>query len=414
MRTKKLTFFLSILQSSRMLIGAIHALYLIQIGISLKQLALLQIIFSLTVILFEFPTGVLADIFGRKKSVLISAVLFAGYYPLCIFSPTLSGLILSEIIYGLAVCFSSGSVQGWLATTIKEESSNFDQAMTYFTHLKYEMVAVGMMFFGFAGSLIAVNGTIASFRLVYGVATIVMAIVFWNLSKIEDFKARPQEILPFKEFLYKSKQSLATLFNDKVTAIYATITALVSITYQPILHFWQPLFNDSLRVSGEIIRFQDATVLLMGVVFLFSNFLIYIVNKKIKNSRYLVAFSFEIGLVATTLAGAALFLMGSNSGVNTLIVVGLYGTIRGALSLADAITEAEICKAINTESIAGVISGVRVIEQASAVVSLGLIGKLIGLTGIWNVFQMAAVPILCVGVCFYYWKVVGRRISYVK
>ncbi|EJF83150.1 hypothetical protein MCW_01444 [Cardidatus Bartonella washoeensis 085-0475] len=43
----------------RMLIGVYHAIFLISMGVTLSQLALLQVVFSITVLLLDFPCAVL-------------------------------------------------------------------------------------------------------------------------------------------------------------------------------------------------------------------------------------------------------------------------------------------------------------------------------------------------------------------
>ena len=44
-------------------------------GLSMKQILLLQALFSVAVLLLEVPTGFFSDIFGRKKSIIIGAIL---------------------------------------------------------------------------------------------------------------------------------------------------------------------------------------------------------------------------------------------------------------------------------------------------------------------------------------------------
>lgn len=59
----------------RMLIGVYHAAFLISTGINISQLAILQIVFSLTVLLLDFPLSVLADRYYRKQMVVIGVFL---------------------------------------------------------------------------------------------------------------------------------------------------------------------------------------------------------------------------------------------------------------------------------------------------------------------------------------------------
>lgn len=40
-------------------------------GLDLEQIFLIQTLFSVGVIVFEVPTGIIADHFGRKKSLLL-------------------------------------------------------------------------------------------------------------------------------------------------------------------------------------------------------------------------------------------------------------------------------------------------------------------------------------------------------
>src|SRR5260221_11415406 len=96
--SKKLTILAGLFDSSRLLIGAIHSLFLLSRGVELKYLAILQIVYCITVLIVDFPAGIFADIVNRKLNVLIACFSASLFYPLCLFAPNLNILILSEII----------------------------------------------------------------------------------------------------------------------------------------------------------------------------------------------------------------------------------------------------------------------------------------------------------------------------
>jgi len=54
--------------------------YLYCVGLDYKGMFILETIFSVCIILFEIPTGVIADKFGRKISLFLGALGFAGSF----------------------------------------------------------------------------------------------------------------------------------------------------------------------------------------------------------------------------------------------------------------------------------------------------------------------------------------------
>lgn len=89
-------------------------------GLSMKEILLLQAIFSVAVILLEVPTGHFADRFSRKISILIGGVLATIGYALYASSYTFLGFLSAEIILGVGLCFVSGADSAMLYETLLE------------------------------------------------------------------------------------------------------------------------------------------------------------------------------------------------------------------------------------------------------------------------------------------------------
>lgn len=92
------------------IMAPVLTLALLAHGASISTISLLMGAYSFTVIAAEFPSGVFADLCGRKKAFLLSALLALFSYGLLLVSKTLPYLFVAMIIHGLSRAFSSGSI----------------------------------------------------------------------------------------------------------------------------------------------------------------------------------------------------------------------------------------------------------------------------------------------------------------
>ena len=95
-------------------------LYFTQIGLSFVQIGLLYTIMSVGVILFEIPTGAVADIHGRKASTIIGYFLSA-LVPLAIyFTTNFVSLMVLYGVWGIASTFIYGANDAWVMDAIRK------------------------------------------------------------------------------------------------------------------------------------------------------------------------------------------------------------------------------------------------------------------------------------------------------
>ncbi|PLW80162.1 hypothetical protein C0585_03990 [Candidatus Woesearchaeota archaeon] len=80
---------------------------------SFTELSILIIIFSVSPVLFEIPTGVFADIYGRKSSVLVGYFLLSCGFILIGLTTNYFLLMALFVLIGLSVAFTSGALNAW-------------------------------------------------------------------------------------------------------------------------------------------------------------------------------------------------------------------------------------------------------------------------------------------------------------
>ncbi|MEZ4669434.1 MAG: MFS transporter [Anaerolineae bacterium] len=102
---------------------AVNAVYQIQtIGMSPLELVLTGTVLEATVFLFEIPTGIVADVYSRRLSVVIGYGLIGLAFFLHGFVPTFAAVIGFNIIWGLGYTFTSGAIEAWITDEIGEEN----------------------------------------------------------------------------------------------------------------------------------------------------------------------------------------------------------------------------------------------------------------------------------------------------
>ncbi|EJE7234119.1 MFS transporter [Clostridium botulinum] len=108
------------------LVSTVMIVYHIQ-GVHLNPLQLILVGTTLEAacFMFEIPTGIVADVYSRKLSIVIGAFLIGIGFTLEGTVPKFAAVLASQIIWGLGATFLSGSVEAWIAEENKD--MNLDQ-----------------------------------------------------------------------------------------------------------------------------------------------------------------------------------------------------------------------------------------------------------------------------------------------
>jgi MFS transporter, DHA3 family, tetracycline resistance protein len=88
------------------------------------QLVLVGTTLEVSAFVFEVPTGIVADVYSRRTSIIIGYVLMGFGFLLEGFYPFFAPILLAQVIWGLGYTFTSGATEAWITDEIGEEPAN--------------------------------------------------------------------------------------------------------------------------------------------------------------------------------------------------------------------------------------------------------------------------------------------------
>jgi MFS family permease len=91
-------------------------------GLKMKDIMVLQAIYSVVIVILEIPSGYLADVWGRKRTMLLGAVMGACGFAIYGFSYGFMGFLIAEIILGIGQSCVSGADSAMLYDSLMERN----------------------------------------------------------------------------------------------------------------------------------------------------------------------------------------------------------------------------------------------------------------------------------------------------
>lgn len=88
------------------------------VGLTPLQLVLVGTALEAAVFLFEIPTGVVADLYGRRLSVVVGFLIIGAAFVLQGSIPSFLPILLTEALWGIGYTFTSGAHEAWIADEI--------------------------------------------------------------------------------------------------------------------------------------------------------------------------------------------------------------------------------------------------------------------------------------------------------
>ena len=114
---------------------AFFILFLLEKGLSYTQIGSLYAIREIFINVFEIPSGIIADTYGRKNSLIASFIAYIISFAVFYFSDVFWMFLLAFILYGIGDAFRSGTHKGMIMDYLKFKDWE-DQKINYYGHTR--------------------------------------------------------------------------------------------------------------------------------------------------------------------------------------------------------------------------------------------------------------------------------------
>lgn len=226
------------------LLAPVLSLVLLTHGATMETLSLCIGIFAAAVVVLELPSGILADLIGRKRIFLISSCFMIVNYALLLFGSNFLLLAAACAMQGIGRAFSSGSIESLEIDAYMElyDGKNLEKINSSMAVIESVGLAAGSVTGGLLGFLDASYGLLLASAIFLQTAILLMTIYFIKEPACEKKQLSPR--IRFREQLRDLAGSLK--HSPSVTVIVfmaaacGTILCTVEVYWQPTLTAFLP------------------------------------------------------------------------------------------------------------------------------------------------------------------------------
>ncbi|MCT4662884.1 MAG: MFS transporter [Tissierellales bacterium] len=366
----------------------IWMIYLAYRGLSLTELGILEGFFHLVSFTMEVPTGIIADLYGRKVSRLIGRICSVISTLLMIFSSSFIGYLFAFAITALSYNLESGSGEALVYDSLKLDGKS-DEYMKVVgkEEVIYQVSAILAKLIG--GYLATIAYKWAFYMtLVMGLISFVIGL-FFEEPVISEKKAEIKS--PFKSMKEQLEKSIQVIKNKPKIAAFIVLVEYIS-TMNACFHYY---LQNYWKLKG-------LSELDMGIIFAVSGGVGAIVAMHTHKLEKKIGDKKLIALCSAVILIMALFI-----GWNSWTIVGYVGIMvfESALFIA---TSTYIQELIPSEQRASIISLQSMAFSFMMIIAFPLVGKIAEIYSLEISFKLIS-TVGAAGILFNYWILYGNK-----
>ena len=394
MNIKNTYYFLTSSRSfSIYIVFTLNAIYYVsQAGLYPLQLVLIGTIMELTVLLFEIPTGLVADFFGRKKSLVVGTFIIGAAHILEGSFPTFWAIAVGAALWGIGWTFISGAEQAWIADEL--ENKELDQVFIKGTQFSSLGSFIGII----VSVLLATVFTVQIAILIAGGLLVLIAILAAIVVPETKFiRVVRNDTTSLLQMSLAIKGGLAQIKGNSVLVGLVAITVLTGLASEGFDRLWGAHFIGNFQLNEQSAGYWFGA--LFAIAFLL-NIIVLKVGETYVKERFATALLALNSLLVITM----LFFAFSGS---FLLAVLLYWIIASLREVNYPLVSVMINKRLQPQGRATALSMYGQLDALGQVAG----GPLVGMIALYTSVQggLATSAILIIPTLYFLWRM--RKIA---
>jgi MFS family permease len=232
-------------------------------GMGMQDIFILKAIYSVAIVTMEIPSGWMADIWGRKKTLILGSILGSAGFLMYSFSYGFWVFAVAEIILGVGHSFVSGADSAMLFDSLKADNKTLK-----YTKLEGRMASVGNFaeaIAGVLGGFLAAISLRTPFYFQFVVAAIAIPAAF---TLIEPKIHLTEHVHSIKKLVQNIRKTFVSNQNLRISILLSAITGTATLTFAWLV---QPFFK-AIGLPVEMFGiFWTALNLTVGVSSIFAH-----------------------------------------------------------------------------------------------------------------------------------------------
>lgn len=241
-------------------------------SMGMHEIFVLKAIYSVAIVAMEIPSGWMADVWGRKKTLILGSILGSAGFLLYSFSYGFWAFVMAEIILGIGHSFVSGADSAMLYDSLKA-----DNRTDKYTREEGRIASIGNFseaIAGVTGGFLAAISLRTPFYFQFVVAAIAIPAAF---TLIEPKLHTIEHIHSVKRLVQNIRNTLIANKNLRISILLSAVTGTATLTFA---WFVQPFFKE-IGLSVELFGiFWTALNLSVGISSVFAHKVEIFLGKK--------------------------------------------------------------------------------------------------------------------------------------
>jgi MFS family permease len=271
------------------------------VHLNLFQIGTLFSIRGIIIYLFEVPSGVFADQYGKKTELMICFLFYIASFFFFFWGGSYAIVAVAMVLFGLGEAFRSGTHKAMIYSYLEQKGWFEHKTFVYGRTRSFSLI--GSSLSAFVSILLIIR--LPRMQSIFLFSIIPYLIDFLLIWSYPDTLNEPVETnISIKKFITHSIEQLKNIFANKPLRKVAVSSSLFDAIFKVLKDYIQPILNDIILVSGiyVIASMEAATQLkiilgiIYGVIYIFSSWVsrnVYRLNLKF-NSDKLMDISFDI------------------------------------------------------------------------------------------------------------------------